>query len=244
MKRIGVTFDETLLERLDQQPEVREQGRATVLRRAVADYLASKELEATADCDCPNLDAVEPYIMEEDLDTAAELALAIWCESCRSSVEAARAATIRARERAEMELDFTAEHLAAGEQGLAHWHVMAALDASIAADVAGEETHRLSLDDEECSDVLLSTHHAATEADPELRGSHLWRTIADDLAAENSPIAPTAASIARALTEVELATSIAAEAYAVYGAAGPYICEECRQAEAEQLAAGPSDGQP
>ena len=47
MKRIGVTFDETLLERLDQQPEVREQGRSAVLRRAVADYLASKELEAT-----------------------------------------------------------------------------------------------------------------------------------------------------------------------------------------------------
>ena len=40
MKSIGVTFDEALLEQLDQQPEVRERGRSAVLREAVADYLA------------------------------------------------------------------------------------------------------------------------------------------------------------------------------------------------------------
>ncbi len=42
MKSIGVTFDESLLALLDQQPEVRERGRSAVLRRAVADYLAAK----------------------------------------------------------------------------------------------------------------------------------------------------------------------------------------------------------
>ena len=243
MKSIGVTFDEPLLERLDRQPEVRERGRSAVLRTAVADYLAARTPESEDDCNCPNLSAVEPYIMEEDLDEAAELALAIWCESCRSSAEAARAATIRAREIAEMELEFTAQHLAAGEQGFAHWHVMAAFDASIAADVAVEETVKQSLDDGECSDILLSAQDAASEAEPEIRGAHLWRTVADSLAGEYSPAAPVAASIARALAEAELATSVAAEAYAVYGAAGPYICGECRQAEAEQLAAGSEEVQ-
>ncbi len=53
MKSIGVTIDETLLERLDEQPEVREQGRSAVLRRAVADYLAARAPENGDACDSP-----------------------------------------------------------------------------------------------------------------------------------------------------------------------------------------------
>lgn len=236
MKSISVTFEETLLKRLDRQPEVREQGRSAVLRGAVADYLAIRELEATADCDCPNLEAVEPYVMEEDLNTAAELALAIWCEICRSTVEAARAATIRARERAELELEFTGEHLNVDEQGLAHWHVMAAFDASIAADVASEVAVRLALEDQQRSNILLSAQQAAAEGDPDSGGARLWRTVADELAGEHSPVAPTASAIARSLAEAELAETVAAEAYAMYCSAGPYICEDCRRAETERLA--------
>ena len=38
MKAIQVTFDETLLERLDRHPAVRERGRSAVLREAAAEY--------------------------------------------------------------------------------------------------------------------------------------------------------------------------------------------------------------
>jgi metal-responsive CopG/Arc/MetJ family transcriptional regulator len=39
MKAIQVMFDERLLARLDATPEVQQQGRSAVLRRAVEDYL-------------------------------------------------------------------------------------------------------------------------------------------------------------------------------------------------------------
>lgn len=42
MKAIQVTFDEDLLERLDDLAEVRERGRSAVLREAAANYLAQK----------------------------------------------------------------------------------------------------------------------------------------------------------------------------------------------------------
>ena len=49
MKAIQVTFDETLLERLDRDPEVRERGRSAVLREAAAAYLVRKEAEVISD---------------------------------------------------------------------------------------------------------------------------------------------------------------------------------------------------
>lgn len=49
MKAIQVTFDEALLERLDQDPEVLERGRSAVLREAAAAYLARKEAEVISD---------------------------------------------------------------------------------------------------------------------------------------------------------------------------------------------------
>ena len=49
MKAIQVTFDEALLERLDQHPAVRERGRSAVLREAAAAYLAHREAEDIAD---------------------------------------------------------------------------------------------------------------------------------------------------------------------------------------------------
>ena len=45
MKTITVMFDEALLERLDQRPEVRERGRSAVLREAAAEYLARTQSE-------------------------------------------------------------------------------------------------------------------------------------------------------------------------------------------------------
>ena len=45
MKAIRVTFDEDLLERLDELAEVRERGRSAVLREATANYLAQKAAE-------------------------------------------------------------------------------------------------------------------------------------------------------------------------------------------------------
>ena len=45
MKAIQVTFDEDLLERLDELAEVRERGRSAVLREAAANYLARKTSE-------------------------------------------------------------------------------------------------------------------------------------------------------------------------------------------------------
>ncbi len=48
MKAIQVTFDEDLLEQLDQRPEVRERGRSAVLREAAAAYLAEKRAQEIA----------------------------------------------------------------------------------------------------------------------------------------------------------------------------------------------------
>ena len=45
MKPIQVTFDETLLARLDRHPMVRERGRSAVLREAARDFLKRKEAE-------------------------------------------------------------------------------------------------------------------------------------------------------------------------------------------------------
>ena len=45
MKPIQVTFDETLLARLDRHPMVRERGRSAVLRKAAADFLKRQEAE-------------------------------------------------------------------------------------------------------------------------------------------------------------------------------------------------------
>lgn len=42
MKAIQITFDERLLERLDNDEEVKQAGRSAVIRRAVADYLRKK----------------------------------------------------------------------------------------------------------------------------------------------------------------------------------------------------------
>ena len=45
MKAIQVTFDETLLERLDSHPAVRKRGRSAVLREAARDFLRRREAE-------------------------------------------------------------------------------------------------------------------------------------------------------------------------------------------------------
>jgi metal-responsive CopG/Arc/MetJ family transcriptional regulator len=45
MKAIQVTFDETLLERLDRLPAVRQRGRSAVLREAATEYLRRLENE-------------------------------------------------------------------------------------------------------------------------------------------------------------------------------------------------------
>lgn len=47
MKPIQVTFDETLLARLDKHPMVRERGRSAVLRTAAAEFLKRQEAEET-----------------------------------------------------------------------------------------------------------------------------------------------------------------------------------------------------
>jgi metal-responsive CopG/Arc/MetJ family transcriptional regulator len=49
MKAIQVMFDETLLQRLDADDEVRQSGRSAVLRRAAADYLRRRRVKRTAD---------------------------------------------------------------------------------------------------------------------------------------------------------------------------------------------------
>ena len=48
MKAIQVTFDETLLERLDRNPAVRKRGRSAVLREAAAEYLKRQDAEDIA----------------------------------------------------------------------------------------------------------------------------------------------------------------------------------------------------
>jgi metal-responsive CopG/Arc/MetJ family transcriptional regulator len=49
MKSIQITFDETLLERLDATEEVRRDGRSAVLRRAAAEYLRRRQAETIAE---------------------------------------------------------------------------------------------------------------------------------------------------------------------------------------------------
>ena len=48
MKAIQVTFDEALLEKLDQHPAVRERGRSAVLREAANEYLKRREADEIA----------------------------------------------------------------------------------------------------------------------------------------------------------------------------------------------------
>ena len=48
MRGIQVTFDEQLLEKLDDE-EMKRRGRSTVIRRAVADYLRKKRRATVAD---------------------------------------------------------------------------------------------------------------------------------------------------------------------------------------------------
>lgn len=43
MKAIHVTFDESLLERLDGHPAVKQRGRSAILREAATDYLRRQE---------------------------------------------------------------------------------------------------------------------------------------------------------------------------------------------------------
>jgi metal-responsive CopG/Arc/MetJ family transcriptional regulator len=49
MRSIQITFDETLLERLDATEEVRRDGRSAVLRRAAAEYLRRRQTETIAE---------------------------------------------------------------------------------------------------------------------------------------------------------------------------------------------------
>lgn len=49
MKSIQVMFDETLLEQLDADDEVKRDGRSAVLRRAAASYLKTRRVRATAE---------------------------------------------------------------------------------------------------------------------------------------------------------------------------------------------------
>lgn len=48
MKAIQITFDERLLEKLDSDEEVKQEGRSAVIRRAVANYLGEKRRGAIA----------------------------------------------------------------------------------------------------------------------------------------------------------------------------------------------------
>ena len=49
MKAIQITFDEQLLETLDRDEEVKQNGRSAVIRRAVADYLRKKRRDSIAE---------------------------------------------------------------------------------------------------------------------------------------------------------------------------------------------------
>lgn len=49
MKPIQVSFDEELLEELDESEEVKREGRSAVLRRAVKEYLQRRRRRAIAD---------------------------------------------------------------------------------------------------------------------------------------------------------------------------------------------------
>ena len=48
MKAIHISFDERLLETLDRDEEVKQNGRSAVIRWAVADYLRKKHRESLA----------------------------------------------------------------------------------------------------------------------------------------------------------------------------------------------------
>jgi metal-responsive CopG/Arc/MetJ family transcriptional regulator len=49
VKAIQITFDERLLEKLDNDEEVKQKGRSAVIRRAVADYLRKKRRATIAE---------------------------------------------------------------------------------------------------------------------------------------------------------------------------------------------------
>ena len=49
MKAIQITFDERLLEKLDNDDEVKQQGRSAVIRRAVAEYLRKRRSSTIAE---------------------------------------------------------------------------------------------------------------------------------------------------------------------------------------------------
>ena len=49
MKAIQITFDERLLEKLDNDDEVKQQGRSAVIRRAVAEYLRKRRRTTIAE---------------------------------------------------------------------------------------------------------------------------------------------------------------------------------------------------
>jgi metal-responsive CopG/Arc/MetJ family transcriptional regulator len=49
MKAIQITFDEQLLEKLDDDAEVKQHGRSAVIRRAVAEYLRKRRRATIAD---------------------------------------------------------------------------------------------------------------------------------------------------------------------------------------------------
>jgi metal-responsive CopG/Arc/MetJ family transcriptional regulator len=49
MKAIQITFDERLLGKLDNDEEVKREGRSAVIRRAVAAYLRTKQRATIAD---------------------------------------------------------------------------------------------------------------------------------------------------------------------------------------------------
>ena len=49
MKPVQISFDEELLEELDESEEVKREGRSAVLRRAVKEYLQRRRRRAIAD---------------------------------------------------------------------------------------------------------------------------------------------------------------------------------------------------
>ncbi|MGH7803748.1 MAG: ribbon-helix-helix protein, CopG family [Candidatus Binatia bacterium] len=49
MKAIQITIDESLLARLDEDPEVKRDGRSAVFRRAAADYLRRRRDRSIAE---------------------------------------------------------------------------------------------------------------------------------------------------------------------------------------------------
>ena len=69
MKTIQVTFDETLLERLDRLPAVRQRGRSAVLREAATEYLRRLENDEVDRCFAMgygNSDLIQSELQEWD----------------------------------------------------------------------------------------------------------------------------------------------------------------------------------